>query len=106
MRVEDLERELRADRPEPDQEFTRKLDDWAAAGFPRGELDPRAGAGKRAGGGFPGAVRDLWERIASTPPRRIVAPVAAAATTRRGRRRRDHPGRRHLGRRRRRPRRR
>ena len=80
MRVEDLERELRADRPEPDREFTRKLDDWAAAGFPRGELDPRAGSEKRAGDGFSGSFRTLWERLASTPPRRIIAPVAAAAT--------------------------
>ena len=58
MRVEDLERELRAERPEPDQEFTRKLDDWAAAGFPRGELDPRARAaraGRRRVSGAPSA---------------------------------------------------
>jgi negative regulator of sigma E activity len=36
MRLEELERELRAERPEIDADFARKLDDWAAAGFPRG----------------------------------------------------------------------
>jgi hypothetical protein len=42
MRLEELERELRAERPEIDPDFARKLDDWAAAGFPRGgELDPK-----------------------------------------------------------------
>jgi Domain of unknown function (DUF4349) len=42
MRPEELERELRAERPQVDPDFARKLDDWAAAGFPRGgELGPR-----------------------------------------------------------------
>jgi hypothetical protein len=42
MRLEELERELRAERPKVDPDFARKLDDWAAAGFPRGgELGPR-----------------------------------------------------------------
>jgi negative regulator of sigma E activity len=36
MRLEELERELRAERPGIDADFARKLDDWAAAGFPRG----------------------------------------------------------------------
>jgi hypothetical protein len=41
MRLDELERELRADRPQVDPDFARKLDDWAAAGFPRGgELGP------------------------------------------------------------------
>lgn len=41
MRLEELERELRAERPKVDPDFARKLDDWAAAGFPRGgELGP------------------------------------------------------------------
>jgi Domain of unknown function (DUF4349) len=42
MTLEELERELRAERPEIDADFARKLDDWAAAGFPRGgELGPK-----------------------------------------------------------------
>jgi hypothetical protein len=42
MRLEELERELRAERPKVDPDFARKLDDWAAAGFPRGgELGPK-----------------------------------------------------------------
>jgi negative regulator of sigma E activity len=36
MTLEELERELRAERPELDADFARKLDDWAAGGFPRG----------------------------------------------------------------------
>jgi hypothetical protein len=44
MRLEELERELRAERPKVDPDFARKLDDWAAAGFPRGgELGPDRG---------------------------------------------------------------
>jgi len=74
MRVEDLERELRAQAPRIDQEFARRLDEWAEAGFPadRG-LGPASAA--RAG-----ALRRLWDRIASTPPRRIALPVGAVAT--------------------------
>ena len=42
MRLEELERDLRAERPKVDPDFARKLDDWAAAGFPRGgELGPQ-----------------------------------------------------------------
>src|SRR5918994_6797518 len=42
MRLEELERDLRAERPKVDSDFARKLDDWAAAGFPRGgELGPQ-----------------------------------------------------------------
>jgi hypothetical protein len=80
MRLEDLERELRAERPELDPDFARKLDDWAAAGFPRGgELDPRSPRG-RAEDRFPAAFRRAWERLTAVPPRRLLAPVAAAAT--------------------------
>ena len=83
MRLEELERQLRAERPEIDQEFARQLDDWAAAGFPRdGELDRRVGG--RAGRGFLGAagarLRSGWERVTAVPPRRLLAPVGAAAT--------------------------
>ncbi|HEX2467712.1 MAG TPA: DUF4349 domain-containing protein [Solirubrobacterales bacterium] len=42
MTLEELERELRADRPQVDPDFARKLDDWAAAGFSRGgQLGPQ-----------------------------------------------------------------
>src|SRR5688572_30720254 len=83
MRIEDLERELRAERPELDPEFARKLDEWAAAGFPRGgELDQRARG--RGGTGLLGRVGDSLrrarERISSVPPRRLLAPAGAAAT--------------------------
>jgi len=85
MRIEDLERELRAERPELDPEFARKLDDWAAAGFPRGgELDQRvrgrAGSGFLGLGAVPRALRSTWERLTAVPPRRILAPAGAAAT--------------------------
>ena len=35
MRVDELERELRAQRPETDRPSPRRLDEWAEAGFPR-----------------------------------------------------------------------
>ncbi|HSI82111.1 MAG TPA: DUF4349 domain-containing protein [Solirubrobacterales bacterium] len=42
MRLEELERELREERPEIEPDFATRLDEWAARGFPRGgELDPR-----------------------------------------------------------------
>jgi Domain of unknown function (DUF4349) len=72
MRVEDLERELRAERPEIDPQFARRLDDWAAAGFPRG--------GRRSSGGLSDALGRLGDRLRSTPPRRILLPIGAAAT--------------------------
>src|SRR3954471_18034076 len=74
MRVEELERELRAERQEPSQDFARRLDEWAEAGFPRDSgLGPRL-AGR---GGF---ARRLWDRVTSTPPRRILLPAGAVAT--------------------------
>jgi hypothetical protein len=77
MRAEELERELRADRPEPDPEFARRLDDWAAAGFPRDRgLGPRPAGGRLARGGLARA----WQRLTSIPPRRLLMPVGAATT--------------------------
>jgi hypothetical protein len=73
MRVEDLERELRAERPEIDSDFARKLDDWAAAGFPRG-------GGLASSGGIADAFGRLRERLRAVPPRRILLPLGAAAT--------------------------
>jgi hypothetical protein len=72
MRVEDLERELRAERPEIDPEFARGLDDWAAAGFPRG--------GRQSTGGLLDALARFRDRLRGTPPRRVLLPVGAAAT--------------------------
>ena len=64
-------------RSEPDPDFARRLDEWAAADFPADAgLGPRVGAQGRAGG----SLRRVWERIAAMPPRRILMPVGAAAT--------------------------
>jgi hypothetical protein len=74
MRVEELERELRAERPEPDLDFARRLDEWAEAGFPRDRgLGPRTTERQ-------GPLARLWERITAVPARRLVLPVGAAAT--------------------------
>jgi hypothetical protein len=77
MRTDEIERELREMRPEPDPDFARRLDEWAAADFPadRG-LGPSVGARGRAEGPF----RRAWERLRATPPRRILMPVGATAT--------------------------
>jgi hypothetical protein len=72
MRVEDLERELRAERPEIDSDFARRLDDWAAAGFARGGWKPP--------GGPVDVVARFRDRLRATPPRRILLPIGAAAT--------------------------
>ncbi len=77
MTTEELERELRAMRSEPDPDFARRLDEWAAADFPANAgLGPRVGAQGRAGG----SLRRVWERIAAVPPRRVLMPVGAVAT--------------------------
>jgi hypothetical protein len=79
MRLEELGRELRAERPDMDPEFARKLDEWAAAGFPRGgSLDPRSRR-RRTESGLGPWFRRTWERITAAPPRRLIAPAAAAA---------------------------
>jgi hypothetical protein len=77
MTTEEIERELRAMRPDPDPDFARRLDEWAAADFPadRG-LGPRLRERARSAGPF----RRAWDRLSSTPPRRILMPVGAAAT--------------------------
>ena len=74
MRLEELERELRAERPEPELDFARRLDEWAEAGFPR---DRGLGPGNAARAG---ALRRIWDRISSTPPRRMLVPAGAVAT--------------------------
>jgi Domain of unknown function (DUF4349) len=72
MTVDDFELQLQAERPEIDSEFARRLDDWAAAGFPRGGL--------RSRGGFAEALGRVRDRLRATPPRRILLPLGAAAT--------------------------
>jgi hypothetical protein len=75
MRLEELERELRAERQEPEPEFARRLDEWAAAGFPRDRgLGPRT-----APSGFAGALQRAWERLTTIPPRRVLAPAGSVA---------------------------
>jgi hypothetical protein len=71
MAIDDFELELQAERPQIDPDFARRLDDWAAAGFPRGGLHSR--------GGLVEGLGRLRDRLRATPPRRILLPVGAAA---------------------------
>lgn len=74
MRIDELERELRAERAELDPEIARRLDEWAATGFARDRgLGPRAGASS-------GAFGRLWRRLRVAPPRRVLVPVGSTAT--------------------------
>jgi len=79
MRIDELERELRAERPEAAPDFCSRLDDWAASGFPSDSgLGPRAlGAGATAG---PGRLGRLRRRLPNLSPRRVLLPLGAAAT--------------------------
>jgi len=79
MRIDELERELRAERPEAAPDFCSRLDDWAASGFPSDSgLGPRAlGAGATAG---PGRLGRAWQRLTDVSPRRVLLPIGAAAT--------------------------
>jgi hypothetical protein len=63
----DLAAELRALRPEPRQEFAAKLDERAAAGFPR--RSPRAHS----------PLAGLLARLRALPPRRLALSTGAAA---------------------------
>lgn len=62
----ELARELRAERPVPEPRFGAELDARAAEGF--------------RGAGPGGPLARLRERIAATPPRRMLAPAGALAT--------------------------
>jgi hypothetical protein len=76
MLLDELERELRAERPEPEPDFARRLDEWAAAGFPRRDgLDPR-----RPQPRLPGWPHRIHERLSAVPPQRLLAPAGAALT--------------------------
>ncbi len=70
----ELARMLREERPEVDSEFSRELDEWAAAGFPRGGWRPGADPVPVS------PARRLFDRLLATPPRRLIAPVGAVAT--------------------------
>jgi hypothetical protein len=63
----DLVAELRALRPSPTATFAADLDARAAAGFPRHDAER------------PARVRNLIERLHTTPPRRLLAPAGACA---------------------------
>jgi hypothetical protein len=71
MAVDDFEIQLQAERPEIDPDFVRRLDHWAAAGFPRG--------GWQARGGLLETLGRFRDRLRATPPRRLVVPIGAAA---------------------------
>ena len=79
MRVDELESALLEERPELDQDFARRLDEWAGAGFPRDRgLGPRSFRAR--GGGVAAAFERAWERARAVQPRRMLMPVGAAAT--------------------------
>src|SRR5215218_3573728 len=65
----------RAERSGPDPDFAAKLDEWAAAGFPR---ESRPGGGDEQEGAV--AASGLWERLRALPPRRLLVSAGAAAT--------------------------
>jgi Domain of unknown function (DUF4349) len=64
--IAELARDLRAERPVPDSGFTQDLDARAAEGF--------------RGAGGAGPFARLRERLAATPPRRVLAPAGAFVT--------------------------
>jgi hypothetical protein len=83
MRLEDheLERELRAERSEPDHDFARRLDEWAQAGFPRDRgLGPHAARQAGTVETLTERLRAGSERLRAVPPRRLLMPAAAAVT--------------------------
>jgi hypothetical protein len=70
MSSDELTQLLHEERELPTPEFSAKLDAWAAAGFPRAESPRKTRSGWDA----------FRQRLASTPPRRIIAPAGAALT--------------------------
>jgi hypothetical protein len=73
--LRDLAVDARADRPALQPDFGTKLDQWAAAGFPR---EGRAGARTQEATDSP--LSGLFERLRSVPPRRLLLSTGAAAT--------------------------
>ncbi len=64
-----------AEAPAPESDFAAKLDEWAAAGFPRDGRVSDGGEGERRP-----ALGGLRERLRTVPPRLLLLPVGAAAT--------------------------
>jgi Domain of unknown function (DUF4349) len=73
--LDELAVSARADRPSPDPDFAAKLDEWAAAGFPR---EGRPGVGDEQPSGS--ALGGLRERLRAIPPRGLLVSTATAAT--------------------------
>ena len=73
--LRDLAVDARADRPAVEPDFGTKLDQWAAAGFPR-EGRP----GIRSEEETESALSGLLDRLRSVPPRRLLLSTGAAAT--------------------------
>ncbi len=71
----ELARDARAEAPAPEPDFAARLDEWAAAGFPRDGRVSDGGEGERRP-----ALEGLRERLRTVPPRRLLLPVGAAAT--------------------------
>ena len=71
----ELARNARAEAPAPESDFAAKLDEWAAAGFPRDGRMSDGGEGERRP-----ALGSLRERLRTVLPRRLLLPVGAAAT--------------------------
>jgi hypothetical protein len=71
----ELASDARAEAPAPESDFAAKLDEWAAAGFPRDGRVSDGGEGERRP-----ALGGLRERLRTVPPRRLLLPVGAAAT--------------------------
>ena len=87
MRIEELEREVRAERPTPEPDFARRLDEWAAAGFPRDAgLGPRSVARRGAG-----VLRRVRERLTSLPTAARARAGGIGGGGARRDRRRDQP---------------
>lgn len=73
--IRDLAVDARADRPALESDFAARLDQWAAAGFPR-EGRPGILEEEKADS----ALSGLLERIRSVPPRRLLLSTGAVAT--------------------------
>lgn len=69
----DLVRDLRAERPEPEQGFGAELDRWAGAGFPRGARPGAQGASRAA-------TDRARAALGSFAPRRLSYAAGALAT--------------------------
>ncbi len=71
----ELAHDAREEAPAPESGFAAKLDEWAAAGFPRDGRVSDGGEGERRT-----ALGGLRERLRTVPPRRLLLPVGTVAT--------------------------